>query len=84
MADLATRGFKYQENATWSVQSDNAEQIASLLKSVQRLRPLIWLIRQVSPAIRDNFHGFLWDENGQPVGMANLQRQGLTERKDSA
>ncbi len=78
VADLATRGFQYSENGAWSVQTDTAEEIASLLKSVRRLWPLIWLVRQVSPAMRDSFHGFLWDENGGAGGVANFQRQGTT------
>jgi hypothetical protein len=34
---------------------------------------------KISPAARDGLHGCVWEEDGQPVGMVNISRDGSTD-----
>ncbi|NOY99477.1 MAG: GNAT family N-acetyltransferase [Chloroflexi bacterium] len=77
--DLTINCFQYPENETWSVQSDDQENIVDMFKSIQRLWPLIRLFQVVVPTLRDLLHGLIWEEDGRPVGMIFLQRQKTTD-----
>jgi ribosomal protein S18 acetylase RimI-like enzyme len=79
MAKLLPAAFQYPENPDWSLQTDEVEGILRLVKSARRLWPLFSLLMKFSPAARDVLHGCVWEEDGQPVGMVNVSRDGTTD-----
>ena len=80
LIDLVPRCFQYPENPDWSVQEDEAE---SMVDSIRGIRRIWWLVRVMgwfwSP-LRDVMRGFVWEEDGQPVGLVNVMRMGDTDR----
>lgn len=79
MAKLLPPAFQYPENPDWSVQTDEVESILRLVNSARQLWPLFSVMMKVSPAARDVLHGCVWEEDGQPVGMVNISRDGTTD-----
>ncbi len=79
LIDLIPRCFQYPENPEWSVQEDEAE---SMTDSMRGIRRIWWLVRGMgifwSP-LRDVLRGFVWEEDGQAVGLVNVMRMGATE-----
>ncbi len=79
LADLLTETFQYPENESWSIQTDEQEQIQESLKNYSRIWLLIRLIQLFSPPVRDLMRGFVWEEEGQRVGLTTIQRRGDTD-----
>jgi GNAT superfamily N-acetyltransferase len=79
MAKLLPVAFQYPENPDWSLQTDEIEGVLRMVKSARRLWPLFSLLMKFSPAARDVLHGCVWEEDGQPVGMVNISRDGTTD-----
>jgi ribosomal protein S18 acetylase RimI-like enzyme len=80
IADLATTSFQYPENPEWSIQEDEAEGLVNSIKNLQRLWPLINLLKIFSPTLRDIFIGHIWEEEGNPAGLVIIQRRGSTDK----
>lgn len=79
MLDLVERSFQYPENPTWSVQPDEVEGMADTLSGLKRIWPLFRAMQIVYPPLRDAMRGFIWEEDGRPVGLSNVIRMGKTE-----
>jgi|SRR5579871_2855492 ribosomal protein S18 acetylase RimI-like enzyme len=71
--------FEYPDHPEWSLQADEAESFLKMIKTARQLWPLIFLLGRVSPAMRDVLHGFIWEEDGQPVGVVNVSRDGASD-----
>ena len=72
--------FQYPENEAWSLQTDEMESMAETLNSVRRLWPLMRGLQLFVPSLRDLLAGFVWEEDGQAVGLANVDRRGTSRR----
>ena len=79
VVEMIIDAFQYPENEAWSVQIDEAEQLNDGMRNVARIWPLIRLIQVVSPPMRDILQGYLWEEDGQIVGVTIVQRRGSTD-----
>jgi ribosomal protein S18 acetylase RimI-like enzyme len=79
LGEMIPETFQYPENASWSVQSDEKEQLIESVKNYNRLWPLVRLIQFVSPPARDIFRGYVWEEDDQLVGITTVQRRGGTK-----
>ena len=79
VVEMIVDSFQYPENEAWSVQTDEAEQLIDGMKNVARIWPLIRLMQVVSPPMRDLLQGYLWEEDGQIVGVTIVQRRGSTD-----
>ncbi len=80
LINLVPRCFQYPENPDWSVQKDEAE---SMVDSIRGIKRIWWLVRVMGTfwaPLRDVLRGFVWEENGQAVGLVNLMRMGATNR----
>ena len=75
LTQLTIDTFQYPENESWSVQSDNQENIADMFKSAQKIWHLMHLAQIISPALQDIICGYIWEHEHQPVGMIIMQRQ---------
>lgn len=79
LGEMVTETFQYPENEAWSVQTDEKEQLQDSMKNLGRIWPLIRLTQLFSPAARDLLRGFVWEEDGQMVGITTVQRRGSTD-----
>lgn len=80
MLDLLPRSFQYPENPEWNFDQDELESMMDSLSGIRRLWPLVRLIQMVTPSLRDVMRGFVWEEDGKPVGLTNVMRMGTTDR----
>ncbi len=72
--------FQYPENPEWNIETDEIESMIDTMKGARRVWPLIRLLQVVVPPLRDIMRGFVWEEDGQAVGVTNVLRQGTTDR----
>jgi GNAT superfamily N-acetyltransferase len=79
LGEMIVEAFQYPENEQWSVQTDEREQIVSMLNNLRRVWPFIRLIQGLSPPLRDLLRGHIWEEEGQTVGTTIFQRRGSTD-----
>jgi GNAT superfamily N-acetyltransferase len=78
MVDLIPPSFQYPENPEWSLQADEAEGMVDSMRGIRRVWPVIRLVQLVSPPMRDILRGYVWEEDGKPVGLTNVMRMGAT------
>jgi GNAT superfamily N-acetyltransferase len=60
------------------MQDDEAESLVGMLSGLARIWPVIGFIQFVVPSLRDYVRGYVWEDEGQPVGVVLLHRQGRT------
>ena len=78
MLELLPRSFHYPENPEWSVQEDEKQSFLDMANAARRLWPIFSVLFKVSPSLRDVLHGFIWEQDGQPVGIVNVSRDGTS------
>lgn len=76
--ELIPPAFRYPENAAWSIQTDEAQNFVDSMNGLRRLWPLIRMLQVFSPLLGDMMCGYLWEEDGRPVGLVNTGREGTT------
>jgi GNAT superfamily N-acetyltransferase len=74
--DLLLDSFQYPENPEWNLESDKVESIEELVQNYKRLWPLVRFLGLFSAQLRDSFRGFIWEADGQAVGMVTVHRTG--------
>lgn len=79
MLTLINDGFQYPENEAWSIQTDKMETLADEFATMKRLWPLFRVFGVVFPVLRDMMRGFIWEEDGKPVGLVNVAPKGLDQ-----
>ncbi|HEY7781348.1 MAG TPA: GNAT family N-acetyltransferase [Ktedonobacterales bacterium] len=77
VANLLPAAFQYPENPEWSLTRDEAQAIVDMMRSAKRLGFLLVPLALVSSSLRDAFGGFIWEEDGKPVGLVNVSRLGM-------
>lgn len=80
LRELLPPSFQYPENPSWSLQDDDVQQLVEMYGSIRRMWPLLNLAQLIVPSLRDVMRGFVWEEDGQPVGMVNILRDGMTDK----
>lgn len=76
---ITLEAFQYPENPDWNADSDEVEGMKNIIQTFKRIWPLYRLIGWMSPAMRDALLGFIWEEEGQAVGLINVSRRGTTD-----
>ena len=79
LVEVVPRAFHYPENPEWSLRKDEMEDIIRMIRSLRRLWPLVRILQLFSPALRDLFRGFIWEEDGKIAGAVMTQRHGTTD-----
>jgi ribosomal protein S18 acetylase RimI-like enzyme len=79
LVDLIPQAFHYPDNEAWSFQQDELEGLTDSLRGIRRIWPVLRVMGWFSPALRDVMRGFVWEEDGQVVGLSNVMRQGTTD-----
>lgn len=76
---LIQSAFQYPENESWSIQEDKIQSLADEFRMLRSLWPLMRVFGLFLPVLRDIMLGFIWEEDGKPVGMVNLSPKGLNQ-----
>jgi ribosomal protein S18 acetylase RimI-like enzyme len=76
MIQILPQAFQYPDHPEWGIQTDELEGLLSLVGTARRLWPLFWVLSRTSPQMQDFLRGFIWEEDGQPVGLVNVSRIG--------
>ncbi len=76
---LITEAFQYPGNPEWSADADEAEGLKNAIQTFKRIWLLFRLINWMSPAMRDALLGYIWEEDGKPVGLITVSRRGTTD-----
>jgi ribosomal protein S18 acetylase RimI-like enzyme len=76
MIQILPQAFQYPDHPEWSIQSEELEGLLNLVGTARRLWPLFWVLSKTSPEMQDFLRGFIWEEDGQPVGLVNVSRIG--------
>lgn len=76
---LLPPAFQYPENPEWSIRNDDVEGMIDTMKTIRQLWPLLVVVAFLVPKLRDIIQGFIWEEDGQAVGLSNAGRQGMTD-----
>ena len=79
MAEMILDTWQYPENPEWSFQQDEQKSLIDGMKNIRRIWPIIRLAQWLSPSLRDILRGYVWEEDGQMVGLTNANRQGDTD-----
>ena len=79
LTDMLVRTFQYPDHPEWGIREDEQQDILRTINSLRRLWPIIRVLQLFSPALRDLFRGFLWEEEGPIVGLVLCARQGTTK-----
>lgn len=77
---LLPPSFQYPENESWSLRPDEIEGMVDSLRGIRRVWPVVRALQALHPPLRDALRGFIWEEDGQPVGLVNVIRLGSTDR----
>lgn len=80
LAAVIPPSFHYPENDAWSMQTDEAESMVDSFNGLRKMWPIIRVVQLVWPPLRDMLRGFIWEEDGQPVGVTNVVRSGATDQ----
>ncbi len=79
LAEIIPPSFQYPENPEWSFAEDEIESTLNTLRSLKRFWPIISFIQKIYPGLRNILRGFIWEEDGKPVGLVNGQTRGNTD-----
>jgi ribosomal protein S18 acetylase RimI-like enzyme len=79
LQQIIPEAFQYPENPSWSINHEDVEELTDMVKMLKRLNPLFSVIGLVWTPIRDRLHGYIWEEDGKPVGLCNVSRQGKSD-----
>lgn len=71
--------FQYPENPDWNIQQDTLDSIDETVDGMKKLWPLLKFFGIFSYQIRNNFKGYLWEEEGNPAGLITIHNQGKDE-----
>jgi ribosomal protein S18 acetylase RimI-like enzyme len=80
LIDIVPLAFQYPEHPEWSI--DEAEK-EELIESFGAIKKIWWLIRGVGYVWRpmqDSMLGYVWEEDGQAVGVCNVFRQSASQQ----
>jgi ribosomal protein S18 acetylase RimI-like enzyme len=77
--NLLVDSFQYPEHPEWDLEEDELEGFKATIATLKRIWPLYRLIKWTSPALRDALLGYIWEEDGQPVGLVSVSRRGSTD-----
>jgi len=75
---MLVRTFQYPDNPEWGIQADEEENISSQIKTLRKIWPLIRVLQQFIPSLKDLMRGFVWEEDGQLGAIVMVQRSGKT------
>lgn len=80
IVEIIPQAFQYPDHPEWSVDTEDEDNLIEMMQSIQKIWWLISKIGWVWKPAKDLFLGFVWEEDGQAVGLCNVLRQGGSQQ----
>ncbi len=80
LVDLIPPMFQYPDHPEWSFQQDEVANILDTFKNIKRMWPIMPLLSIPMPFVRNVMRGYVWEEAGRPVGLANTGQSNPSPR----
>lgn len=80
LIDIIPRAFQYPEHPEWSIDEQEKEDLIEAFGSISKIWWIVKLTSIVVPSLKERMLGFIWEEDGQPVGVCNVSRQGQSDQ----
>lgn len=77
MTPLIKAAFYYPENDDWNLSADEITSIVDGFSLMRQLDPFLKVGGFFNASLRSIMRGFIWEEEGQAVGLVNLSPLGL-------
>lgn len=77
MIQVIRAAFHYPENNDWSLSSDEITNVVDAFRLLSKLYPIFQIGGLFNPTLKDIMRGYIWEEEGQVVGLVNLSPMGL-------
>lgn len=77
MIPLIKAAFHYPENDDWNLSPEEITSIADSFSLMHRLYPVFQIGGLFNPSLKAVMRGYIWEEDGQAVGLVNLSPMGL-------
>lgn len=77
MISLITDSFHYPENEGWNLSTEEITGVVDDFRTMRTLYPIFKLGGLFNPTLNAILRGYIWEEEGQPVGLVNLSPRGL-------
>jgi hypothetical protein len=75
MLKIIEEGFQYPDKPDWNFQDDEKESMLDSINAIRRIWPMIQILKNFIPLLRDVMGGFIYLEEDIPVGLINFSRQ---------
>lgn len=72
MMPLIKAAFHYPENEGWNLSADEITSIVDGFSLMRQLDPLLKVGGLFNPSLKSIMRGYIWEEEGQAVGLVNL------------
>lgn len=80
LMEVLPLAFQYPDHPEWGVQQDDMENMRDGMKMAKRLWPVLNILGFLAPDLREILAGFVWEEDGKVIGLANVSRQSRAPR----
>lgn len=80
LIDIVPLAFQYPDHPEWSIDEAEKEDLAESFSAIKKLSWIIRGLGMVWSPLKDVMLGYIWEENGQPVGVCNVSRQGGSQQ----
>lgn len=73
---LLSAAFEYPDNPEWTAQENEVARLSNTVVTLQMSWPVIKFFRLFSRRLRNSLLGYLWEEDGEAVGLVTISRRG--------
>ncbi|HEX2622211.1 MAG TPA: GNAT family N-acetyltransferase [Phototrophicaceae bacterium] len=80
MIPLIKAAFHYPENDDWNLNPEELTSIVDSFSLVRRLNPIFQIGGLFNPSLKAIMRGYIWEEDGQAIGLVNLSPLGLSNQ----
>jgi GNAT superfamily N-acetyltransferase len=77
MIPLIKAAFHYPENDSWNLSPEEITSIVDEFNLLRKLNPIFQIAGLFNPTLKAIMRGYMWEEQGQAVGLVNLSPTGL-------
>ncbi|MCI0713362.1 MAG: GNAT family N-acetyltransferase [Chloroflexi bacterium] len=80
LIDIVPLAFQYPNNPEWSIDEAEKEDLIENFTSMQKLWWLFRVAGTIWSPLKDVLIGYVWEEDGRPVGVCNVARERASQQ----